>query len=111
MGDMEALGRRIRRAREDKKWSQSELGRRWGSRSHAAISDIERGKTKVPADELLPLAELLGVPLRKLLTDDPAKAQFFRQDSEESLPASDVKKVREAFETHARQLWAEKESQ
>lgn len=58
MEDRLATGRRIREAREAKGWTQQQLGQRYGV-SHAAISDIERGVTKLGVAELQRLARLL----------------------------------------------------
>lgn len=58
MEDRIAIGRRIREAREAKGWTQQQLGQRYGT-SHAAISDIERGVTKIGITELQRLASLL----------------------------------------------------
>lgn len=65
MADEREIGLRIRRAREEAGLTQQELGRIWGGKSHAAISDIERGATKASASALSELAHLLG----KQITD------------------------------------------
>lgn len=54
------IGRRIRVAREEQRLTQQTLGRLWGGKSHAAISDIERGATKLSAAGLAELARILG---------------------------------------------------
>ena len=56
----EEVGRRIRRAREELRLSQGDLGRMLSKpRTYAAISDIERGKTKLDVEELGEIARLL----------------------------------------------------
>jgi transcriptional regulator with XRE-family HTH domain len=62
MEDRLMIGRRIREAREAKGWTQLQLGQRYGT-SHAAISDIERGVTKLGVTELQRLAGLLNKDL------------------------------------------------
>ncbi|CCF85311.1 helix-turn-helix domain-containing protein [Nitrolancea hollandica] len=56
----EEVGRRIRRAREELGLSQGDLGRLLSRpRTYAAISDIERGKTKLDVEELAEIARIL----------------------------------------------------
>lgn len=58
------VGQRIRQARTELGLVQADLGRMLSRpRSHAAISDIERGKTKLDLEELAELAQLLQKPL------------------------------------------------
>lgn len=60
----EEVGRRVRRARAELGLLQADLGRKLSrKRSHAAISDIERGKTKLDLEELAELAQVLQKPL------------------------------------------------
>lgn len=60
MGKREEIGRRIRAAREQKRLSQSELGQMMSrKRSHAAVSDLERGTVRLDVEELAELAVLL----------------------------------------------------
>ncbi|MCH7699028.1 MAG: helix-turn-helix transcriptional regulator [Chloroflexi bacterium] len=57
------IGRRIRSAREDAGLSQEQLGNRLDPpRSHAAVSDMERGVTNVGAGVLAQLANILDRP-------------------------------------------------
>lgn len=61
MATREEIGRRIRQAREDLKLSQTELGRLLSrTRTHAAISDLERGNVRVDVEELAELARILN---------------------------------------------------
>lgn len=58
------IGRKIRQARDEMNLSQSDLGKKMeNQRSHAAISDIERGKTKLGISELKEIAIILNKPL------------------------------------------------
>ena len=57
-----AVGAHVRQARRERRLSQEELGRLVGA-SAATISDIERLKTRIPADEL----PLFSFALRKPL--------------------------------------------
>lgn len=81
------IGRRVRQARTEKGLMQADLGRLLSKpRSHAAISDIERGRTKLNLDELAELAEILDKPLFFLTGDatvapSPARETvYFRRE-------------------------------
>lgn len=64
MANREEIGQRIRHAREGLGLSQSELGRKMSrSRTHAAISDLERGVVRIDVEELSELAKLLDKEL------------------------------------------------
>ena len=61
----------IKRLREEKGWSQRELGRRSGVH-HSLISRLESGvQDDTHTQVVLRLAEALGVDVRELLTDIP----------------------------------------
>lgn len=63
------IGRRLREAREAKGLTQAALGAELlPPRSHSAVSDIERGKTKLNVDELTVVAALLDTSLLSLVT-------------------------------------------
>lgn len=83
MPTYEEIGRRIRRAREAKGLLQADLGRRMARpRSHSAISDIERGKTRLDVEELTELARLLDTQLADLLDTGPrAGVVYLRSDA------------------------------
>jgi len=67
----EEIGRRIKAAREEARLSQEELGKLWEKGTHAAISDIERGKTNVSAADLVKLAAILKKDVRFFLGEEP----------------------------------------
>lgn len=62
-----AIGMEIKVARTRAGLSQRELGKRLGI-SHAAVSDLETGKTKPDLDNLAVIAEVLDVPLAQIVT-------------------------------------------
>jgi len=65
------VGARIRHVREQRGWTQLDLGRRLDpSRSHAAVSDIERGLTHLDVEDLTMVAGVLGTTLAHLLALD-----------------------------------------
>lgn len=71
-----AFGERVRDARKAAGVTQAQLGR-WleKHRSYAAISDIERGKTRLDVDEIAEIATLLGISVSVLLAPWLQEAQ------------------------------------
>ena len=74
-----AVGWRIQLARKMRGHSQTDLGQSLSrQRTHAAISELERGKVRIDIEELVELASVLDVPLGffvegiALGTDPPA---------------------------------------
>ena len=98
--DRRALGRRIREARENRGWTQQQLGQRFGT-SHAAISDIERGVTKVDLADLQRLAHLLGKDVAFFLR--PASSIQLRHAAGAK---KDQHKLKEDFVRYVRSLEA-----
>lgn len=64
----EALAKKIRRLRESAEKSQGELGLALG-KSHASVSDIERGITELTVKDLTIIADFLGVTVVELLSE------------------------------------------
>lgn len=60
------IGERILLARRRAGINQRDFGKKLGI-SHAAVSDLERGKTKPDLDNLAVIAEALGVPLSEIV--------------------------------------------
>lgn len=105
MASQEKVGARIRQCRERAGLTQGELGRRWGGRSHAAISDIEHGKARVSADELPDLAQILDVRMNQLLGDAPAARTFHRRSpSEDEGDTHAMKTAEEEFKRLVRSM-------
>ncbi len=94
--DRRAIGRRVREAREARGWTQQQLGQRYGT-SHAAISDIERGVTKLGVADLQRLADLLGKDLAFFLR--PASSFQLRHASDTK---RDQRKLKEDFLRYVR---------
>lgn len=64
MGVNALVGSRIRQARYAKLYTQKDLGRRLiPHRSHAAVSDIERGKTHITVELLMQCAVIFDKPV------------------------------------------------
>lgn len=105
----EQIGRRVRAAREELRLSQTVLGERFG-RTHAAISDIERGKTKVGLADLARLADLLHKPLAYFTADEGVAMATFRRGDQELLPDEERRLARtlEDFKEHARRIARER---
>lgn len=76
----EEVGRRVRQARQELGLMQADLGRLLSKpRSHAAVSDIERGKTKLDLEELGELAQLLQKPLAYFIDPGPSPGVEYRR--------------------------------
>jgi transcriptional regulator with XRE-family HTH domain len=67
-----AIGERINVARRRALMSQRDLGEKLGI-SHAAVSDIERGKSKPNLDNLAQIADVLGVSLGQIVVIERAR--------------------------------------
>lgn len=83
------VGVNIRRFREQRGWSQGDLGRHAGGVTHAAISDIELGKTAVRLDMLHTLATVLAAPLTTLL-EQPFELKFRAEAGDEDEDIEEV---------------------
>lgn len=69
------VGRRIRQAREDRGWNQSELARR-ADVTASSLSRVESGDIVVPSSELMAkVARALGVPVDSLMGDAPPPSE------------------------------------
>lgn len=101
------IGKRIRELREKKGISQEELGKVL-ERTHAAVSDIERGKTKLTVTDLLVIANYFGVSSNDVMREEPVKSPAFTQyrDSKDMTPEELEKanKVAQDFIKYAREL-------
>jgi len=107
MATYDEIGRRIRRAREEQGLLQADIGRRMTrSRSHAAISDIERGKTKLDVEELSEIARLLDKPLSFFLETRPVESTVYRRSDPGMTREQHGESARsiEAFKAQARAL-------
>ena len=68
------LGRRLRRTREERDLTVAELARRSGlSRRH--VTEAEAGRANLSVVKLAALAEVLGLPVARLLETGPAPAR------------------------------------
>jgi transcriptional regulator with XRE-family HTH domain len=80
MANREEIGRRIRQARDEIGLSQTELGRLLSRRrSHAAISDLERGNVRVDAEELAELARILNKSVAYFHGTEPEQSVVYRR--------------------------------
>lgn len=65
--DVQALGRRIREMREERRWSLREMAQLSGI-SHSSISDLERARSLSPGlDTLVAIARVLDTSLDRLV--------------------------------------------
>lgn len=70
--EYQAIGEKIRKAREAIGISQEELGKRLGF-SGVAISHYEKGRSKIAIDDLRRIAEITGKPMAYFLGEDYEK--------------------------------------
>ena len=105
--DPKELGARIRRAREEMGLSQEQFGRIM-SRSHAAISDMERGKTKLGVSDLTRVARFLQKDISYFI--GPTHTTVYRRGelTQTEVERKEVRSAIEDFTRYAR-LLAEKE--
>lgn len=62
------VGARVRQLREMQGWTQKEMGLHLSpSRTHAAVSDIERGKTMISVDLLAQFSRIFDVSVCSLV--------------------------------------------
>ena len=80
---MSAVGDRIRERRTSLGWTQNELAEK-ARISSGFLSDVETGKRNVSADNLLSIAQALGVTLDFLMKGDASKPK----SGEVKIPAS-----------------------
>lgn len=65
---MLAVGKQIRNTRQNKNLSQRDLASKIGYLSQSQISKIESGYRKTTVQDLIEIANALGVPVGELLT-------------------------------------------
>ncbi len=112
MAISEKIGRRIRNIRVVKRISQGELAKTLG-KTHATISDIERGQTKLSVEDLTKIAKFFNVTTSEILGEIPKQPTLpyvQHRDAKDITPeerqAAD--KVTEEFIKLARQLAEQK---
>ena len=112
----EEIGRRIRSARQELGISQTELGQLLTrQRTHAAVSDIERGRTKLGVEELAEFARLLGKTLADFVGSESPATVYRRStaaNSAEGRKASDqsIEEFKERARALARQRSKEQDA-
>lgn len=70
------IGKKIRDLRAKNNKSQEDLGNHL-SKSHAAISDIERGKTELSVSDLNKIAQFFDVPAETLLYSQQPQSPYY----------------------------------
>ena len=92
----QSFGARLRRIREQKQWSQTQLAEKAGL-TPAAVSQIESDERQPSFNTLSKLAAALGVSVGYLVGDEaelPAELQAFFRDLEK-LNSSDVQQLKD----------------
>jgi transcriptional regulator with XRE-family HTH domain len=108
------IGEKIRALRIHKGISQEELGKSL-ERSHAAVSDIERGKTDLSVNDLYKIAKFFDISVTYFLEEDQntsAPTSYNFRDAKNITPEEKkmADKVAMDFIKHARELAKEKNS-
>lgn len=107
MLDDVTIGKKIRELREKKDISQEELGKVL-NHTHAAISDIERGRTKISVSDLSIIANYFGVSINDVLREEPTNSPSLTQyrDAKDITPdeSKAADKVAGEFIRFAREL-------
>jgi transcriptional regulator with XRE-family HTH domain len=83
-----AIGATLRRAREAKKWSQDEVGRRLGI-TGAAVSLIEKGKSKPTLPDLREHGRVVGVRISLLVAEPEDKLMQLAARFVDAIDAAD----------------------
>jgi transcriptional regulator with XRE-family HTH domain len=104
------FGSRIRQARDDRNWTQSQLAEEIGKRQES-VSDLETGRTEVSASDLTDIAVNVGkkitffyedfppiLPTQKLSHDEEDLLAYYRQIEEAALKKIARDKVRQLAE-------------
>lgn len=103
------IGAYIRELRNSKGVSQEELGK-FLDKTHAAVSDIERGKTQVSLNDLTLISNFFGVQLEEIISGAQKSknfSSFSQHRAERGMNKDDIekmKKAREDFRKKARLL-------
>lgn len=100
------LGSKIRELRQKTGKSQEDLGKVLGV-THAAISDIERGKTDLTVTDLSKIANFFEVPVTEFLGAEPDFPAFIQSRDAKDITPEEKKaadKVAIDFINHAREL-------
>ena len=73
---MDTSGERIKKIREERGWSQTELASMLGHDNYQYISKLETGRSKATYEKLLKIADVLDTSVNYLLceTDDPRRS-------------------------------------
>lgn len=106
MTTREEIGRLIRQAREELGLSQTELGRMMSrQRTHAAVSDLERGNVRLDVEELAELSRLLQKDLQYFYEGGSARGVVYRRGDYGLLPEQqrETDQAVEAFKQFARE--------
>lgn len=67
---MDRIGEKIRKLRESRHWTQTQLAQKLDISSHSYISELESGKKRPTTEMALKLASLFNVSTDLLLRDD-----------------------------------------
>lgn len=72
---MEDIGKKIRKLREERGWSQQELANKVGYKSRASINKLETERD-IPIKKLVPIAEAFGIAPSVFMGWEEEKKEF-----------------------------------
>jgi transcriptional regulator with XRE-family HTH domain len=89
------FGSRIRQARDDKNWTQSQLAEEIGKRQES-VSDLETGRTEVSASDLADIAVNVGKKITFFYEDFPPILPTLKLSHDEEDLISSYRKIQES---------------
>lgn len=95
----EAYAQRIRKHRDERQFTQELMAYQLGIKQHT-YSNLESGKIKIKAETLEQIAEILQIPLSKLLEDLPPEELKTHQNDEKRGGQMNEEKI-----VQERRLW------
>ena len=88
----EDIGKKIRDLRVKQGIPQAELARAVGLESHAAISDIERGKTNLKLSQLSRIAEFFKMSVEEMLSSNVITTHTVQYRESKDITAEEKRK-------------------
>lgn len=94
----EEIGKKIRDLRVKKAISQGKLAKAIGLESHAAVSDIERGKTNLKITQLNKIADFFEMSVGELLNSEVITAYVSQNRESKDITPEERKKAQRSMD-------------
>lgn len=98
---LKTIGRKIRRLRLERDWTQADLGKRAGI-DGKNVSNYETGNLRASEKTLLKFAQAFGVPVDELLLEAPPEQGLAIEDTELLALFREVTQLPESAKTHTK---------